>query len=145
MANSPAMATSLGSDGTDAGASLCVVCGLCCDGSLFGRVPLDVDERSDARRRRLDVVANGSAFAQPCHALISGEDRTCAIYEDRPRACRRFTCVLRVEVSRGARDVAQAHAIVARTRALLRTTDAGDTEARTTLGALVAEHFARST
>jgi uncharacterized protein len=79
--------------------TLCQSCGLCCDGSLFGRVPLDPDEVARARRHRLHVLDNGKAFEQPCTALSVGEPpsgarRVCSIYEDRPLSCRRFTCRL---------------------------------------------------
>ncbi len=79
-------------------ATLCQSCGLCCDGSLFGRVPLATDEVAAARRRRLHVLPNGRAFEQPCTALalLDGADprRVCSVYADRPRACRGFTCRL---------------------------------------------------
>ena len=66
-----------------------------------------------ARKHRLAVVASGGSFEQPCHAL--GGDRTCAIYDTRPRACRAFECVLYTQD----RPIAEALAVVARTRALL--------------------------
>jgi Fe-S-cluster containining protein len=78
-------------------ARLCQSCGLCCDGSLFGRVALEPDEILVARKRRLRVLASGKGFEQPCAALAAlgaGESRTCSIYLDRPRSCRRFVCRL---------------------------------------------------
>lgn len=72
-------------------ATLCRSCGLCCDGSLFGRARLDADEVDVARKQRLRVVANGGSFEQRCVALL---DRACTIYDDRPRACRSFVCRL---------------------------------------------------
>lgn len=77
--------------------TLCQSCGLCCDGSLFGRVPLDPEEDVLARRNRLRVLDNGKAFEQPCTALgesSSGARRICSIYDERPLSCRRFTCRL---------------------------------------------------
>lgn len=65
---------------------LCRACGLCCDGSLFGRVPLAEDERV-----HLPLAPGGNAFDQPCPAHV---DDACTIYETRPRACREFTCRL---------------------------------------------------
>ncbi len=77
---------------------LCQSCGLCCDGSLFGRVPLDPVEVEDMRRRRLRVLDGDKGFEQPCSALsevtASGTARVCAIYDTRPRACREFACRL---------------------------------------------------
>jgi hypothetical protein len=79
-------------------ATLCQSCGLCCDGSLFGRVPLATEEALAARQRHLRVLANGTAFEQPCTALASpngaDERRVCSVYRDRPRACRGFVCRL---------------------------------------------------
>jgi len=77
--------------------ALCGACGLCCDGSLFGRVGLDPGELEGALRARLPVVQNGRSFEQPCPALKrAGDDstRVCSIYHERPAACRRFVCRL---------------------------------------------------
>jgi Fe-S-cluster containining protein len=79
--------------------TLCRACGLCCDGSLFGRVALEPGEVVTARRRRLRVLDNGKAFEQPCSALSECETptgvwRLCAIYDARPLMCRSFACRL---------------------------------------------------
>lgn len=77
-------------------ALLCQSCGMCCDGSLFGRVDLEPDEIEPARRNRLRVLG-GRGFEQPCTALAQRErepGRVCAIYDQRPGACRRFACRL---------------------------------------------------
>jgi hypothetical protein len=75
--------------------ALCRSCGLCCDGSLFGRVPLEPSEVPIARKNRLPVLERGNAFEQPCSALrAQGDDHACSAYSDRPRACRAFTCRL---------------------------------------------------
>ena len=75
--------------------TLCRSCGLCCDGSLFGRGTLEPDEVAVARKNHLRVIPRGTAFEQPCSALSgSATDRTCAIYAERPRACHAFTCRL---------------------------------------------------
>jgi Fe-S-cluster containining protein len=77
--------------------TLCQSCGLCCDGSLFGRVTLASEEAEPARRRHLRVVANGKVFEQPCSALASPDGdkpRICSIYWDRPLSCRAFVCRL---------------------------------------------------
>lgn len=71
--------------------TLCLACGMCCDGSLFGRVPLEQDEVAAARKNRLRVLPAGAAFEQPCSAL--GASRACAVYAERPRACRAFVCL----------------------------------------------------
>src|SRR5215472_16937799 len=76
---------------------LCQSCGLCCDGSLFGRVGLAPGEVEGARRRGLRVVPSGGSLEQPCAALeasASGRRRTCSIYDERPQSCRAFACRL---------------------------------------------------
>jgi hypothetical protein len=72
-------------------ATLCKACGLCCDGSLFGRVALEPDELEAARKNRLPLVRDGSAFEQPCTSYVQN---ACTCYDERPRACRRFVCRL---------------------------------------------------
>ena len=75
--------------------ALCRSCGLCCDGSLFGRVTLEPDEVRGARKNHLHVLPRGNAFEQPCSALSTLDDRcACSIYSDRPHPCRAFTCRL---------------------------------------------------
>src|SRR5688572_3259518 len=76
----------------DLTSALCQACGMCCDGSLFGRARLDADEVPAAKKNRLRIVANGASFEQPCSALVDG---ACKIYDERPRACRGFVCRLR--------------------------------------------------
>jgi Fe-S-cluster containining protein len=75
--------------------ALCRSCGLCCDGSLFGRVTLEPEEFHGARKKHLRVLQRGHAFEQPCSALSTLDDHcACSVYSDRPRSCRAFTCRL---------------------------------------------------
>ena len=74
--------------------TLCLACGLCCDGTLFGLVRLHASEEAHARNHQLTVVTrdDGSArLQQPCAAL---EGTACRIYADRPGTCRRYLCDL---------------------------------------------------
>jgi len=80
-------------------AALCRACAMCCDGSLFGRTTLRPEEVGTARRTGLRVLPSEAGFEQPCAALQRddpprGAGRTCAIYAERPRACRTFVCRL---------------------------------------------------
>jgi Fe-S-cluster containining protein len=78
-------------------AALCRSCGLCCDGSLFGRVDLEPEEVELAKTHRLRILPHERSFEQPCTALArSGPERACrcSIYDERPVSCRRFTCLL---------------------------------------------------
>jgi Fe-S-cluster containining protein len=100
--------------------ALCQSCGLCCDGSLFGRVRLEPSEVASARRHRLPVVANGSSFAEPCTALVTRDSHHhCAIYAERPEACRRFACKLYAGHLREPGSIDGRMAVVRRARALL--------------------------
>lgn len=97
--------------------ALCLKCGLCCDGSLFTRVPLG---ENDAPPARAGVVTNerGARYLpQPCAALEG--DLRCAVYAERPLACRRFECLLLVALADGETTLAGALELVRRARALL--------------------------
>jgi Fe-S-cluster containining protein len=100
----------------DLTSALCRACGMCCDGSLFGRARLDPDEIAGAKKNRLQIVAGGGSFDQPCTALVAG---ACTIYEERPRACRGFVCRLNERLAREGGDVAPYIERVRRARELL--------------------------
>lgn len=97
-------------------AALCRACGMCCDGSLFGRVPLAPAEVEVARRHRLRVVASGAAMDQPCAAHGAGG---CAVYAERPRACQAFACRLYERHAREGGPLGPRLEAVARARELL--------------------------
>src|ERR1700685_671531 len=65
--------------------TLCLRCGLCCNGVLF----------ADVRRERGDesplFQKFGARVAQPCPAFNS-DDCKCALYDKRPARCRKFEC-----------------------------------------------------
>ncbi len=102
----------MGPDDTPA-SRLCRVCGLCCDGTLFGYVPITNDE-SVRLLRRLPVLAPsqrlGQRIEQRCVAL---GPRGCDVYAERPGACARFSCKLLGRVERGELDPTEAEAVIA--------------------------------
>jgi Fe-S-cluster containining protein len=98
-------------------ATLCQSCGLCCDGSLFGLVPLDRDEVALARKNRLHVLESDKGFEQPCAAL--SESGACSIYDERPRACDKFICRLYERQRREGGSLEPRLAAVQRVRALI--------------------------
>jgi Fe-S-cluster containining protein len=74
--------------------SICLQCGICCDGTLFSGVLLQPkDNLQDLKARGLPIrrLAQGSRFSQPCAALSGCR---CRIYPGRPQHCRQFECVL---------------------------------------------------
>jgi hypothetical protein len=124
--------------------SLCLSCGLCCDGTLFNRVPLA--EGDDPSLRAALGVGEGQAHGvQPCAAL---RGLTCQVYERRPLTCRRFRCLLLEAHEADEVSLAGARQVVDETRALraslaraLGTSDGGGVVdlARATEGALPEE------
>ena len=88
--------------------SLCTACGMCCDGTLFSHVYLAPEERDAAASAGLEVVPvrEGEGFLQPCRQI--GADRCCAIYADRPGACRRYRCTTLIALEEGTIDLASA-------------------------------------
>ena len=70
---------------------LCRDCGLCCDGSLFARVPIAPDDAIPAQLTVLLGAGGGRYVPQPCSALVGLE---CSCYSERPQACRRYRCLL---------------------------------------------------
>jgi Fe-S-cluster containining protein len=106
-------------------ATLCQSCGLCCDGSLFGRVDLERDEVGPMRKKRLRVASDGRTFEQPCPALapcesgVDGHLRACSIYDERPASCRTFVCRLYDRHEREGGPLAPRLAAVRRIRELV--------------------------
>lgn len=88
---------------------LCLDCGLCCDGTLFGTGRLEAADSALARETVLAGEAPGT-FRQPCAAL---EGKLCRIYEQRPAACRAFDCTLVRELAAGHGSLEEARADLA--------------------------------
>lgn len=105
---------------------LCQQCGLCCDGTLFDRAPLEPAEVEPLRAHRLPIALRASDGApglrQPCAAL-SGT--CCTIYADRPASCRRYECLLFRALADDEVDVVEAIAVVDDARARLAAGDPG--------------------
>lgn len=94
---------------------LCRACGLCCDGTLFTRVPLGPQEA--VPEGLLGVVTGpqgGRHVPQPCAALHGTE---CGAYAQRPLACRRYECLLLVALRDGEVSLPEALEVVRRARA----------------------------
>ena len=100
----------------DAVGELCQRCALCCDGSLFTRVPIGVDEVVDARLQLVTNERGGRHLPQPCRALHA---LRCDAYEVRPLACRRFECLLVGALRDGETTAGEAHETVKRAQGLV--------------------------
>lgn len=90
--------------------TLCLQCGLCCNGVLFADVRPEPGDHSP-------LFAGRTRVAQPCPAFAAG-DCTCAIYRERPRRCRQFECRQLLGVADGEIPVAAALRRIAKGRRL---------------------------
>lgn len=95
--------------------TVCQACALCCDGALFTRVPLAVDDAAPAEVRAVTTPTGGRYLPQPCAAL---QGTRCTVYAERPIACRRFECLLLAALRDGEVDEPGALEVVAKARAL---------------------------
>jgi hypothetical protein len=75
------------------GSSLCLECGLCCQGIFHGAAKVQTAEISAVSRLGLPIVESveGPAFALPCP--LHQENR-CTVYKERPSACSDYRCKL---------------------------------------------------
>jgi uncharacterized protein len=96
--------------------SLCLECGLCCNGVIFADVQL-MPEDDPARLKSIGLpVAPDSKsrernlkFPQPCAAF---DGCRCRIYAERPKYCREFECLLLQSVNTGRIDTEAARRII---------------------------------
>jgi hypothetical protein len=91
--------------------SICLACGLCCDGTLFARTQLAGEEIVRLGRRGTTMAAS---MPQPCACLEGGR---CRIYEERPQVCRSFRCTLLQRHQDGARDREECLRVIAAAKA----------------------------
>jgi uncharacterized protein len=82
--------------------SLCLGCGICCNGVLFKDVKL-LSGDDPAKLRALEMLPRAGRanrkFPQPCAALQA--DGLCRVYPDRPSRCSDFECALLKAVDAG--------------------------------------------
>jgi hypothetical protein len=65
--------------------TLCLECGLCCNGVLFADIRREPGDPSPL------FAQHGPRVAQPCPAFNAADGR-CAFYAGRPARCRKFEC-----------------------------------------------------
>jgi Fe-S-cluster containining protein len=115
---------------------LCLSCGLCCNGVIFADVQLQRGDNA-AHLRELGILKrNATKFPQPCSRH---DGCRCGIYEDRPKYCRQFECLLlqnaqegRVSEAEALRVIKDARKKAARVQELLN--QLGDDEPGVALG-----------
>lgn len=122
--------------------SICIGCGLCCDGTLLGH--LAVSDQSDlgAPLQLLGVsiiaAADPPVFELPCPAV---EDGRCTIHHlHRPQACAQFECALSAAVQRGDIPAAAARDVIATTLRVRAAVTVGEAPAEV-LERQLDEHF----
>jgi hypothetical protein len=89
--------------------SLCLTCGLCCDGTLFCGVPLEPnDDITPLKAVGINIIAGNdlTLLKLPCTAH---KNCTCTIYANRPQRCRTFKCKLLKRFERD--DISQQSAL----------------------------------
>lgn len=101
---------------TSLASSLCLDCGLCCNGTIYGFIELEGDDRacltgSDAR---VEEHSKGARLLFPC-ALLDGA--ACTIYRNRPSVCRDFSCTVLNQVAAGDIDETEARRRIAEAKA----------------------------
>jgi Fe-S-cluster containining protein len=74
--------------------TLCLQCGLCCNGVLFADIRTEAGDVSPL------FAQHGPRVAQPCPAFNAG-DCSCAIYTQHPSRCRKFECGQLLKVRAG--------------------------------------------
>lgn len=98
--------------------SICVGCGMCCDGSMYRHVevePADPVGPLKAAGIELHTIDGATAFRQPCSSFGDG---CCAIYENRPTVCREYRCLLLRRHEAGEVSLEDALALIARATGL---------------------------
>jgi hypothetical protein len=95
-----------------------MACGLCCDGVLFGQVPLSPSDQDPQLDALLPTATSDGQrhMAQPCRAF---DGRCCTVYSARPTVCRSFQCKLLVRLESGTVMQPEALAIARSTRRLV--------------------------
>ncbi len=99
--------------------TLCVNCGMCCNGVLFTNARAEPDEVARLREHGLvveQVRPGRTQFRLPCPHHHEGH---CGIYSDRFLKCRTFRCALLKRLDEGETSLAEAQATVARAQAML--------------------------
>jgi uncharacterized protein len=100
--------------------SICIGCGLCCNGILHNHVDVDPDDESAVVAAGLPILREGSkrVFRQPCPKFSCG---ACSVYADRPAVCRTYRCKLLKNVDEGHLTIEEAGDKIATAKTLIGT------------------------
>ena len=78
--------------------SLCLDCGLCCDGTMF-EVAEIAPEEAARLEGKVRLSADRTKLLQGCSALQP--DCKCGVYTERPQTCRRYKCFVLASLEEG--------------------------------------------
>ena len=128
-------------DGTDE-QSICIGCGLCCDGTVVTHLAVRDESDLGAPLRALGVeilaAAEPPVFELPCPAVCDG---VCTIHDlHRPSACSQFECKLSRAVLDGRVAADEARLIIGATLRLRQEVATGSLD-REVLERLLSENF----
>ena len=98
--------------------TICVGCGLCCDGTLHGAATVQPGDEAAVAAAGLEISQEGSGrvFLQPCPRFSCG---SCSIYAARPSVCRSYSCALLINVEAGTISPSAAREKIATAKKLL--------------------------
>jgi Fe-S-cluster containining protein len=98
--------------------TLCLECGLCCDGTVVRFVVIDEAERAGLVKLGIELreKKDRPVMVLPCGKL---EGKCCSVYEARPGGCRRFVCALGQQLQRKELTLDEARTQVAEMHARL--------------------------
>lgn len=109
--------------------SVCIGCGLCCDGTVVSHLAVADESDLGAPLRTLGVeiiaAADPPVFELPCPAVVEGVCTVHALH--RPAACGHFECGVSRAVLDGAMTPTDARSIIGRTLELREAVRAGRT------------------
>lgn len=127
---------------TPTGESICIGCGLCCDGTLLSHVavsdPSDLGWPLRALGVELIEAAEPPVFELPCPAVVEGR---CTVFDrHRPHACALFECKLLRDTKQGVRSDEEARRAIGHAVRLRDEVRSGHAD-RTQLEALLNAYF----
>ena len=98
--------------------SICVGCGMCCDGTMYRTVDVGGDDRLELLESAgliFSTEGDVTSFRQPCSAF---DGRCCSVYSGRPAVCREYRCLLLRRHEAGDVSYDDARNLIARTTAI---------------------------
>lgn len=107
--------------------SICVGCGLCCDGTLHAVATVQAHDEAAVKAAGLEISGKVGerVFRQPCPRFSCG---SCSVYERRPRVCRTYRCALLINVEAGSISRSVAREKIAIAKSLVAAVNANEPE-----------------